>query len=132
MDKYRALRDAGTNGANFDLDTDGVIERLREWDAKYGITLDDVKYDSTTVTFQTLPDDLAALAGEIHQFCPDTVDQHFGCMAEMVELAEETGEDVPPDLLELMEGVNLEDEDYGVELLRRSLKKTRSVVLWWD
>jgi hypothetical protein len=132
MDKYQPLRDAGTNGVNFDLDTDDVIAHLRDWDAKYGITLDNVTDDAVLVTFKKLPVDVASLAADIYEFCPDTVDQHFGCFAEMVELAEETGEDPPPEVLALIEGVDLSDENYGIELLRRSLAKNKSVALWWD
>jgi hypothetical protein len=46
MDKYQSLRDAGTNGANYDLDTDDVIAHLQAWDSKYGITLAQVKRDA--------------------------------------------------------------------------------------
>jgi hypothetical protein len=132
MDKYQALRDAGTNGASFGLDTDDVIAHLQQWDAKYGIAYEDVKHDSVLITFKTLPEDLAALAADIYEFCPDTVDQHFGCIAEFVEIAEETGDDLPPDMRELIDGVDLDEDNYGVELLRRSLAKNKSVALWWD
>jgi hypothetical protein len=66
MDKYQPLRDAGTNGANFDLDTDDVIAHLRGWDAKYGISLESVEQDSVFITFNTLPDDVAGLAADIY------------------------------------------------------------------
>jgi hypothetical protein len=132
MDKYEPLRDAGTNGINFDLNTDDVIAHLQQWDAKYGITLDDVKHDAVTVMFDKLPKDVAALAADIYEFCPDTIDQNFGCIAELVEMAEETGEDLPPNIAELIDGVDLNDDNYGVELLRRSLVKNKAVALWWD
>ena len=132
MDKYQALRDAGTNGANFDLDTDAVIEHLRGWDTQYGIDLSDVKSDAVVVMFDRPPEDIMALAKDVYAFCPDTVDQHFGCMHEMLEMAEETGDEVPPHLQELAEGVDFEDENYGVQLLGKSLATTKTVHLWWD
>lgn len=132
MDKYDELRSKHTNGINYELDTDAVIARLRDWDEKYGINLSDVGHDRLTVTFERLPDDLAALSGEIYEFCPDTIDQGFGCVDEMIDAAEEMGREVPADLLELVEGVDLDDENYGLELLRRSLARERSVALWWD
>lgn len=119
MDKYEPLRQAS-------------IEHLKGWDAQYGIELSDAKFDAVVVRFDRLPDDVMPLARDIYEFCPDTVDQHFGCVAEMLSLAEETGEDVPPEMAELMEGVDLEDEDHGLELLRRSLVKHKTVALWWD
>ena len=132
MDKFQSLREAGTNGANYEIDTDDVVKRLKQWDDKHGITLDDIKHDAVLVKFGTLPDDLGALAAEIYEFCPDTVEQHFGCFAEMLEMAEETGEEPPAEIMELVDGVDLEDDDYGVELLKRSLAKNKSVALWWD
>jgi hypothetical protein len=132
MDKYEPLRQAGTNGANFDLDTEAIIEHLKDWDARYGIELSDVKFDAVLVRFDRLPDDVMSLAKDIYEFCPDTIDQHFGCVAEMLNLAEETGEGMPTEMAELVEGVDLDDEDYGLELLRRSLVKHRTAGLWWD
>ena len=133
MEKYQPLRDAGTNGANYDLDANQIIARLQTWDAKYGVTLSDVTHDAVTVTFNAIPvDDVASLAAEIYEFCPDTIDQHFGCFAEMIEMADETGEELPPELLELTVGVDFEDDQYGLELLQRSLAKHRQVALWWD
>lgn len=132
MDKYQPLRDAGTNGMNFDLGTENVIAHLKEWDAKYGIELTDVGFDRVLVRFNRLTDDVMALAKDVYEFCPDTVDQHFGCMAELVELAEETGEDVLENVRALIDGVDLSDEEYGLELLRRSLAKEKAIGLWWD
>ena len=50
----------------------------------------------------------------------------------MMEMADETGEELPPELLELTVGVDFEDDQYGLELLQRSLAKHRQVALWWD
>jgi hypothetical protein len=41
MDKFAELRNKNTNGANYDLDTEDVIERLKKWDAAYGVELSD-------------------------------------------------------------------------------------------
>jgi hypothetical protein len=132
MDKFQPLRDAGTNGANYDLDTEDVIKHLKGWDEEYDITLADVEHDRVLVTFKKVPKDVAALAADIYEFCPDTVDQHFGCIAELVEMTEETGDDLPPHIAELIDGVDLGDEQYGVELLRRSVARNKLVALWWD
>jgi hypothetical protein len=132
MDKFAELRNKNTNGANYDLDTDAVVDRLRKWDAAYGIDVKDVGFDRVVVTFKKLPADVGKLAAEVYDFCPDVVDQHFGCMAEMVDAMEEMDEDVPEHVRELVEGVDLTADDYGVELLKRSLEKTKMVALWWD
>jgi hypothetical protein len=132
MDKFQPLRDARTNGVNYDLDTDDVISHLQDWDAKYGIELSGVETDAVVVGFKRLPEDAMTLAKDIAEFCPDTIDQHFGCVHEMLEAAEEMGEEAPEHIRELVKGVDLEDENYGLELLKRSLEKNKMVALWWD
>jgi hypothetical protein len=132
MDKFAELRKKDTNEANYELDTEDVIERLQKWDAAYGVELSDVGHDRVAVKFKKLPADVGALAAEAYEFCPDVIDQHFGCFAEMIEAMEEMGEEAPEGLSDLVEGVDLEDENYGLELLKRSLEQTKAVALWWD
>jgi hypothetical protein len=126
------LKSKQTNGCNCDVSTEDIIARLQQWDAKYGIETTDIEFDAVTVRFATVPDDTRPLADEIYEFCPDTVDQHFGCFEEMLEAAEEMGEEIDPAIAELIDGVNFEAEDYGVVLLARSLKRDQIVQLWWD
>lgn len=132
MDKYQPLRDAGTSAGNYDLDTDDIIRRLQAWDDRYGIALSEVGHDRVDVAFDRTPDDLSEFAREVYLFCPDTVDQGFGCVAEMLEVAEGAGQSIPPEIAELAEGADLEEADYGVELLARSIARTQSLSLWWD
>ncbi|PZO42346.1 MAG: hypothetical protein DCF19_07055 [Pseudanabaena frigida] len=132
MDKYQSLKDVGTNGANYDLETEDIIEHLILWDAKYGIELSDVSFDAVNITFIDLPEDLTELALDIYEFCPDIIDQHFGCMAEAIEMMEGAEQDIFADVRELIKGVDLTDENYGFELLKRSLALNKIVPLWWD
>lgn len=132
MSKFEVLNDKGTNGENYDVSTDTIIEKLKQWDSNYGIEISDVEHNSLFVTFKSLPDDLVILANEIYEFCPDVIDQHFGCMDEMVEMMDETGQELTPEMAQLIEGVDFENEDFGEELLRRSLRSTHAVSLWWD
>ena len=43
---------------------------------------------------------------------------------------------MPPETLASLqvqvEGVDLTDEDYGLELLKRSLQREKDLHLWWD
>ncbi|MGV3485609.1 MAG: DUF4253 domain-containing protein [Planctomycetaceae bacterium] len=126
------LRAERTNGCNYDVSNDDVIARLQDWDANYGIDISDVGADSVTLHFKTVPDDTAPLAAEIYRFCPDTVSQHFGCFAEMLDAAEEMEQDLDPAVLDLVEGVDMDDEDYGLVLLAKALKRDKVVRLWWD
>ena len=78
------------------------------------------------------PNEAGPLAREIYAFCPDVVDQGFGCLDELLEMSEETGRAIPPHLQALVEGIDFEDEDFGLEILARDLKARRAVDLWWD
>lgn len=132
MDKYQQVREFGTNGDNYDLSTEDLIEQFQYWDVQYGIELSDITFDAVTVTFNNLPEDVTELAVEIYEFCPDVIDQHFGCMADAISIAEEFGKDLSEDIAVLLKDVDLNDEDCGFELLKRSLSIHKAVALWWD
>ena len=132
MDKYQLVREVGTNSDNYELSTEDLIEQFKDWDAKYGIELSDITFDSVTVTFNNLPEDLTDLAVEIYEFCPDTIDQHFGCMAEAIAITEGFGKELSEDIQTLIKDIDLTDDDYGFELLKRSLVINKTVPLWWD
>ncbi|PZU97319.1 MAG: hypothetical protein DCE90_07120 [Pseudanabaena sp.] len=132
MDKYQRLLELGTNGCNYDIETEDIIQKLQEWDAKYGLEISEVNSDSLLLTFKNLPNDLTDLALEIYEFCPDTIDQGFGCAEDMIDILQKTEQEVPSDLLEMTAGIDFADENYGLELLKRSLVATKELFLWWD
>jgi hypothetical protein len=129
IDRLRSLH---TNGCNYNVFTDDIIAKLQEWDAQYGIRTSEITGDAVTVQFDSVPDDTRPLAVEIFRFCPDTVAQNFGCYAEMIDAAEEMEQELDPRILELADGVDFDDDDYGLELLARALKRDKVVTLWWD
>ncbi len=126
------LRSRQTNGMNYDVSTEDIISKLQTWDKAYGIQTEDISDSAVTVRFKTVPENTRALAEEIKQFCPDVVSQNFGCLEEMISMAEEMGEAIDPSVLELCEGIDFDDEDYGVEILARSITRDKVVALWWD
>ena len=134
MDKYAELRTQGTNGINCGLETEDVIAQLQAWDTQYGIEVDEIHHDRLRVCFETLPEDgnLDLLVEQIYEFCPDIVDQGFGCIAEALEQAEEMPPETLASLQAQVEGIDLEDENYGLELLKRSLQREKELHLWWD
>jgi len=84
------------------------------------------------VSFTNLPEDVSALAREIYALCPDVVDQGHGCMDDMLSMAEESGQELPPDLAALVDGIDFGDEDFGLLILQHDLKAKRQVARWWD
>lgn len=129
---YQTIRQLGTSGPNYDVSTEDILHKLAEWEKRCSFTITDVESDSVMLEFTTLPADLEQFAQEIYQFCPDVIDQHYGCFGEMLESMEESSEEIPDYLKALVDGVNLEDEDYGLELLKRALPLQGKLHLWWD
>lgn len=124
-DQFDVLRLTETNGANYDLDTDDVIAKLQEWDARLGVSVTGANFSSVAVKFSRLPDDVRAFALEINEFCPDTLGQNFG------GIYHEMDEDELTELgLEYDE--TLDEPEAGLELLTAHLQQTKSVFLWWD
>lgn len=132
MSKFALVKEKETNGINYYVTTDDIIEKLKQWDSQYGIEISEVEHDRLVVTFPSLPDNLDALAKDIYEFCPDVIEQHFGCMDDMVEMMEQSGQELAPEIAQLIEGVDFETENFGEVLLQKSLKSTHQVGLWWD
>ncbi|MDB6124919.1 MAG: hypothetical protein JWQ71_3912 [Pedosphaera sp.] len=129
---FALVREANTAAPNFDLDNDAIIAHLQQWQSLCSFRVLDAKYDTVEIEFDTLPKDMDAFAKDLYEFCPDLVDQGTGCMAELVELAEETGEPLAPEIEKLIEGVDFSDENYGLEILKREVQQKKKVSLWWD
>lgn len=130
--KLRPLVKAGTNGCNSGLDNEAIIQQLDRWDQLYGIEVSDAGSDKVTVRFLSLPEPLDQLAREIYDFCPDVIDQGFGCIDDLVAMQARDGQEIAPEWARLIHGVDLQHPDAGLILLQRSLSDTRSVALWWD
>ena len=127
-----AIIEQQTNGINYDITTEDLIAKLQQWDGQYGIEIGEVTFDSLIVRFENLPTDLKALAEEIYEFCPDVIDQGFGCFDDILAMGREGGEEIPPDLQNLLEGVNWDDPDFGLTILQNALRQDQGEALWWD
>jgi hypothetical protein len=77
-DPYDMLRTMGTNGWNYHISPDMVIARLKEWDARFGITLHGVGFDWLEFQFKHRPESMLEYAQEVYRFCPDIVEQGTG------------------------------------------------------
>ena len=54
-DSFAALREAETNGDNYDISTADIIARLKKWQKLYAFRLTEVDYNTVTLKFDTLP-----------------------------------------------------------------------------
>ncbi|QUS60135.1 DUF4253 domain-containing protein [Synechocystis sp. PCC 7339] len=127
-----AIVEQQTNGINYDITTEDLIAKLQQWDGQYGIEISEVAFDSLIVRFQNLPTDLKALAGEIYEFCPDVIDQGFGCFDDALPMMIASGRELPPETQLLLTGVDWNDPDFGLTILENSLRQDQAVFLWWD
>lgn len=82
-DKYDILRALKTNGINYDIDTDSLIEKLTKWEKEYGIEIEGADGDWVDIKFNKLPIDTKKFTKEIYEFCPDSVDQGVGSLKEL-------------------------------------------------
>ncbi|WP_006788345.1 DUF4253 domain-containing protein [Thiorhodospira sibirica] len=132
VDRYTLIRHAQTDGINYDLDTQAIIERLQAWEALCEFRVTGAQRDSLHITFDTLPEDLDAFVRELYDFCPDLVDQGTGCMDDLLRMIKETGYELDENEKKLIEEIDFEDENFGLEILKRDLERKKSLMLWWD
>ena len=131
-DPFAAIRTAHTGGPNYGLDTEAIIARLSKWQSLCSFSVTAAEGDAVDIKFDTLPKDIDTFIRSLYEFCPDLVDQGTGCLHEIIEAMEDTEEALTPEFNELAEGVDITDEDYGLEVLKRELQQNKKVTLWWD
>lgn len=86
VDQYEILRVMQTNGSGYDLETEDIIEKLREWEKRTPFDIIGADFDWVEVEFKKLPKKLMAFAEDVEEFAPDSVDD--GALG-LDELAEE-------------------------------------------
>lgn len=88
--QFDILRIAATDAINYDMVTEDLIARLKQWDAAYGIDIYKASTDTIELRLKTLPPDLHAFAAQLYAFCPDIVDQGMGSVDELEEYVRRT------------------------------------------
>ncbi|MFQ3578339.1 MAG: DUF4253 domain-containing protein [Verrucomicrobiia bacterium] len=131
-DPYTLLREKQTQGTNYDLTTEDIIARLEQWSEICSFTITDADADSVSLHFTKLPEDLDEFAEDIYDLCPDVVDQGFGVFDEFAEEEEAENGEISADLLELMEGLDPSDPDFGLKVMIKALERDKVLQLWWD
>jgi hypothetical protein len=89
-DQYEILRIMQTNGDDYDIANQDVIERLKEWELHSPFDILGADNDWVEIEFRSLPRDLKAFAEEVYDFCPDAVDQGPGSTAELAKEIQKT------------------------------------------
>lgn len=84
-DQYEILRVMYTNGNEDDISHEDLLERLKEWEAKYPFDIIGAGHDWVELEFKILPDNVKAFAEEVYDFSPDVVDEDLGTVQELVK-----------------------------------------------
>ena len=72
-DQYEILRIMHTDGDEYDISNQDVIERLKEWQKISSFDIIGADSDWVEIQFKTLPRDLQSFAHEVYEFSPDAV-----------------------------------------------------------
>jgi hypothetical protein len=75
VDQYEILRIMHTDGDEYDIANQDVIDRLKEWEKVSAFDIIGAGSDWVELEFLSVPKDLRAFAEDVYEFCPDAVDQ---------------------------------------------------------
>jgi hypothetical protein len=89
-DQYEILRVMQTNGDDYDISNQDIIDRLKEWEKCCSFDIIGAENDWVELEFKSLPEDLKAFAEEVYEFSPDAVDQGWGSVEGLIKEIKKT------------------------------------------
>jgi hypothetical protein len=119
-----------TNGANFDLDTEGIIAKLAGWEKLCDLRIVGAGFDWLDLHFDTLPDDLQAFAEDVYDFCPDTLDQ--GYVGPDLSDGRDPSEMSEDELMQMIDDIGEAIDVQTPADLAEFLRREKRLWLWWD
>jgi hypothetical protein len=84
-DPYEIIDLIGTGGINYDVYTDDVIRKLKQYDSLVDFTIEVIGEARIHAYMAKLPDSLSRFTADVYKFCPDVIDQGYDSMEEMIE-----------------------------------------------
>ena len=72
-DPFSALREAETNGENYDVSTEDIIAEFKKWQKLCAFRISGVDYNAVTLKFDELPKNIKAFVSKAYKLCPDLV-----------------------------------------------------------
>lgn len=84
-DQYEILRIMHTDGDDYDISNQDVIDWLKELERKASFDIIGADSHWVEIEFKTLPKDLKTFAEGVYDFCPDAVDQGSGSVDELAK-----------------------------------------------
>ncbi len=89
-DQYEILRIMHTDGDEYDITNQDVIDRLKEWEKISSFDIIGADNDWVELEFKTLPRDLKAFVEEVYDFAPDAVDEGPGTVNGLMKEIQQT------------------------------------------
>jgi hypothetical protein len=77
-DQYAILRVMHTDGDQYGITHQDVIERLKEWEKSVPFDIIGADFNWVELEFKKVPANLKSFTEEVYDFCPDAVDQGPG------------------------------------------------------
>jgi hypothetical protein len=85
QDQFELVKFVQTNGINYDITNEDVINKLMKWHEKSPFIIVVADEDRIEADFIKLPTDLNAFTQDIYEFCPDVIDQGAGSEEELIK-----------------------------------------------
>ncbi len=89
-DQYEILRIMHTDGDEYEISNQDVIDRLKEWEKIAHFEIIGADSDWVELEFKKLPPDLKAFAEEVYEFSPDAVDEGPGTVEGLIKEMQKT------------------------------------------
>jgi len=142
------IRYCQTDGANYDVTTADILDRLQEWRFASKFDIVGADHDFVMLKFTRLPERLCDFAAEVDAFCPDAAGQgvavdpkfntptNLNAAAQLCPEVKVKPRDMPQEVLEQLGDefleMYLDDARKNVRLLALKLRKSKELFLWWD
>jgi len=88
-DDLDILRYRRTDAINHDYENEDLVERIAQWDNRFGVKVIGCGRDWLELEFKNMPPDLTAFSEEVYEFCPDSVEQGVSEVKNLIPLIEE-------------------------------------------
>jgi len=90
IDKYLILKQVQTDGINWEVDNDSLLNLIKTFDSKYSLDLIGASGDLCEFKINKEPQNWEILAKEAYKVCPDIVDQGSGTVEKLAAEMKQT------------------------------------------
>ena len=88
-DQFEAVKIVGTNGLNYDISNEKVIEKLKIWHKEAKLIITVIDYNRVEAYMKRKPKNLENFTSEIIEFCPAIIGTGYSNQSEMISAYKE-------------------------------------------